>query len=60
MLEEFLKTHHVDPAAKYRYNDYNVVYEPITNYLDVSINTIRNVYVSLFLLSLLSAFIRIL
>ncbi|XP_060087413.1 pepsin B-like [Heteronotia binoei] len=34
VLEEFLKHHHVDPATKYHLNEYNVAYEPITNYLN--------------------------
>lgn len=37
VLEEFLKKHRVDPALKYHGNEYNVAYEPITNYLTVSI-----------------------
>lgn len=41
VLEEFLKNHHVDPAAKYHLNEYNVGYEPITNYLNVSIKTLK-------------------
>ncbi|XP_016078769.1 PREDICTED: gastricsin [Miniopterus natalensis] len=35
VLEEFLKNHGKDdPAAKYRFNNDAVAYEPITNYLD--------------------------
>ncbi|XP_066481748.1 pepsin B-like [Tiliqua scincoides] len=34
VLEEFLKRHQVDPALKYHGNEYDVVYEPITNYLN--------------------------
>uniref|UniRef100_G1KVT2 Peptidase A1 domain-containing protein n=1 Tax=Anolis carolinensis TaxID=28377 RepID=G1KVT2_ANOCA len=34
VLEEFLKKNHVDPALKYHFNEYNVAYEPITNYLN--------------------------
>ncbi|XP_054837019.1 pepsin B-like [Eublepharis macularius] len=34
VLEEFLKNYHIDPAAKYHFNEYNVAYEPITNNLN--------------------------
>ncbi|XP_054836080.1 pepsin B-like [Eublepharis macularius] len=34
VLEDFLKNYHIDPAAKYHLNEYNVAYEPITNYLN--------------------------
>ncbi|XP_028587865.2 pepsin B-like [Podarcis muralis] len=34
VLEEFLKKNYVDPAAKYHLNEYNIAYEPITNYLN--------------------------
>ncbi|CAM4613336.1 unnamed protein product [Lepidochelys kempii] len=34
VLEDFLKHHKVDPARKYHFNNYNVAYVPIANYLD--------------------------
>ncbi|XP_077190642.1 pepsin B-like [Paroedura picta] len=34
VLEEFLKSHRVDTATKYHLNEYNIAYEPITNYLN--------------------------
>ncbi|XP_042321058.1 pepsin B-like [Sceloporus undulatus] len=34
VLEEYLKKNHADPALRYHFNEYNVAYEPITNYLN--------------------------
>uniref|UniRef100_A0A8D0B3S7 Gastricsin n=1 Tax=Salvator merianae TaxID=96440 RepID=A0A8D0B3S7_SALMN len=35
VLEDFLKNHKLDPARKYRFNEYNVAYEPMA-YMDAS------------------------
>uniref|UniRef100_A0A8C6AEQ9 Aspartic peptidase N-terminal domain-containing protein n=1 Tax=Marmota marmota marmota TaxID=9994 RepID=A0A8C6AEQ9_MARMA len=35
LLGDFLRTHKYDPAQKYRFSDFSVLYEPMT-YMDVS------------------------
>uniref|UniRef100_A0A8D2BF30 Gastricsin n=1 Tax=Sciurus vulgaris TaxID=55149 RepID=A0A8D2BF30_SCIVU len=35
LLEEFLRTHKHDPAQKYRFSDFSVLYEPMT-YMDAA------------------------
>lgn len=40
LLEEFLRTHKHDPAQKYRFSDFSVLYEPMT-YMDVSAGAAR-------------------
>nr|XP_020653661.1 gastricsin-like [Pogona vitticeps] len=34
VLEKFMKKYHMDPVLKYRFDEYNVAYEPVTNYLN--------------------------